>query len=71
MVLMPGSVLVVDDDDGIRTSLRLALEDHGYKVLEAPDGETALDRMRTEPPDVVVLDLMLPGMDGLCAPSAQ
>ena len=64
MVVMPGSVLVVDDDDGIRTSLRLALEDHGYKVLEAPDGETALDRMRTEPPDVVVLDLMLPGMDG-------
>jgi DNA-binding response OmpR family regulator len=61
---MAASVLIVDDDDGIRASLRLALEDQGYSVVEAPDGETALDRVRTATPDVVVLDLMLPGMDG-------
>lgn len=57
-------MLIVDDDDGIRTSLRLALEDQGYTVREAADGETALERVRDAEPDVVVLDLMLPGMDG-------
>jgi DNA-binding response OmpR family regulator len=61
---MPDSVLIVDDDDGIRTSLRIALEDQGYRVTEAPDGETALARLRDSAPDLVVLDLMLPGMDG-------
>jgi DNA-binding response OmpR family regulator len=58
------SVLVVDDDPGIRTSLRLALEDEHYTVFEAGTGEHALDLVRDEPPDVVLLDLMLPGMDG-------
>ena len=61
---MPDSVLIVDDDDGIRTTLRIALEDRGYRVSEAPDGETALTRLRESTPDLVVLDLMLPGMDG-------
>jgi DNA-binding response OmpR family regulator len=56
--------LIVDDDDGIRTSLRLALEDNGYAVAEAADGESALGQVKTHPPDVVILDLMLPGMDG-------
>jgi DNA-binding response OmpR family regulator len=57
-------VLIVDDDDGIRTSLRLALEDNGYEVREATDGEAALGEVREHVPDVVILDLMLPGMDG-------
>ncbi len=61
---MPDSVLIVDDDDGIRVSLRIGLEDRGYQVSEAPDGETALACLRDAAPDVVVLDLMLPGMDG-------
>jgi two-component system response regulator MtrA len=64
MATVAGSVLIVDDDDGIRTSLRLALEDHGYRVREAPDGESALGAIKTQAPDVVILDLMLPGMDG-------
>jgi len=64
MAGMAASVLIVDDDDGIRASLRMALEDQGYRVDEAPDGETALDRVRSGAPDVVLLDLMLPGMDG-------
>ena len=64
MAGMSGSVLIVDDDDGIRTSLRLALEDHNYSVREAADGETALDEVRRQSPDVVILDLMLPGIDG-------
>ena len=64
MSTMASSVLIVDDDDGIRTSLRLALEDQGYSVGEATDGEAALEQVRSTPPDVVILDLMLPGMDG-------
>ena len=58
------TVLVVDDDTGIRTSLRLALEDQNYQVLEAATGEEGLDKVLAERPDVVLLDLMLPGIDG-------
>jgi len=57
-------VLVVDDDPNIRTSLRFALEDEGYDVVEAPSGEAALERMAEQPADLVLLDLMLPGIDG-------
>jgi DNA-binding response OmpR family regulator len=64
MSVVAGSVLIVDDDDGIRASLRLALEDNGYLVFEAPDGEAALDEAKGRSPDVIILDLMLPGMDG-------
>jgi len=58
------AVLIVEDDDRIRSSVRLALEDHGYRVLEATDGEAALELLQRDVPDVVLLDLMLPGMDG-------
>ncbi len=61
---MATRVLVVDDDPNIRTSLRFALEDEGYDVVEAPTGEDALERMAEQPADLVLLDLMLPGMDG-------
>jgi DNA-binding response OmpR family regulator len=58
------AVLIIEDDDRIRSSLRLALEDQGYRVIEAGDGETALENLRHDVPDVVLLDLMLPGLDG-------
>lgn len=61
---MADAVLIVEDDDRIRASLRLALEDNGYRPIEAADGETALELMDEGPPDVVLLDLMLPGIDG-------
>jgi DNA-binding response OmpR family regulator len=64
MSAVADSVLVVDDDDRIRASLRLALEDNGYRVVDAGDGETALDVISREVPDIVLLDLMLPGIDG-------
>ncbi len=58
-------VLVVDDDTDIRGTLRVALEDAGYTVHEAPDGLSAMDLLLTSPsPLVVLLDLMMPRMTG-------
>ncbi len=61
---MTSRILLVEDDQRIRTSLRLALEDEGYVVDETPTAEEALDQFDKRPADIVVLDLMLPGMDG-------
>ncbi|MDO8490424.1 MAG: response regulator transcription factor [Dehalococcoidia bacterium] len=64
---MPGrktSILVVDDDHGMRRLLRRSLELAGYDVVEAADGPTALDSARAKAPDLVLLDVMMPGMDG-------
>jgi DNA-binding response OmpR family regulator len=58
------SLLLVDDEPRIRRVLRLALEDEGYQVAEAANGYDALAVLRREPPDVVLLDLMLPDRDG-------
>jgi DNA-binding response OmpR family regulator len=58
------SLLLVDDEPRIRRVLRLALEDEGYQVAEAANGYDALTALRREPPDVVLLDLMLPDRDG-------
>jgi DNA-binding response OmpR family regulator len=58
-------VLVVDDEPHIRTVLRGYLEAEGFAVTEAADGEVALAALRGEPPDLVLLDVMLPGIDGL------
>jgi DNA-binding response OmpR family regulator len=55
---------MVEDDARIRASLRLALEDEGYEVDEAGAGEDALERFAEQPSDVVLIDLMLPGIDG-------
>ncbi|MGH4024477.1 MAG: response regulator transcription factor [Pseudonocardiaceae bacterium] len=60
-----GRVLVVDDDLTIRDVVRRYLERDGHQVTVAGDGETALALAGTEEPDLVVLDLMLPGIDGL------
>lgn len=58
-------VLVVDDEATIREVLRRYLEREGFEVTEAADGEEALAAVESGPPDLVVLDLMLPGLDGL------
>jgi DNA-binding response OmpR family regulator len=58
-------VLVVDDEPHIRTVLRGYLEAGGFQVSEASDGESALASMRADAPDLVLLDIMLPGIDGL------
>ncbi len=61
----PGRVLVADDDRAIRDSLARALTLEGYDVTTAADGAKALDLVRATDPDVVVLDLSMPSIDGL------
>ncbi len=61
---MKGRILVVEDDPSILRGLQLNLGMEGYTVRSAMEGETGLHLARTERPDLVVLDVMLPGMDG-------
>ncbi|MEZ5378993.1 MAG: response regulator transcription factor [Acidimicrobiales bacterium] len=57
-------ILTVEDDDRIRQAVKLALEDEGWSVDEADTGERALDAFAANTADVVLIDIMLPGMDG-------
>ncbi len=59
------TILVVDDEEDIRSSVAELLSGVGYRVETASDGADALRRMRARRPDLVLLDLMMPGMDGL------
>jgi DNA-binding response OmpR family regulator len=58
-------ILIVDDDASIRAMLAFVFDDAGYTVVEAADGHEALEALRTEPPALMVLDLMMPGVDGV------
>ena len=60
-----GRILIVDDEAGIRSTLRQILEDEGYLVDEAETGEDALPLAAGGDHDVILLDVWLPGMDGL------
>lgn len=62
---MSKTILIVDDEDGIRYSLRGILEDEGFRITEADTGEKALEALTDDQPDLVFLDIWLPGMDGL------
>ncbi len=57
-------ILAVEDDERIRTAVKLALEDEGWTVAEAANGEDALAAFQQEPADVVLIDIMLPDIDG-------
>ncbi|MGQ0617414.1 MAG: response regulator transcription factor, partial [Acidimicrobiia bacterium] len=57
-------ILTVEDDERIRTAVKMALEDEGWVVEEADTGELALDAFHRHPADVVLIDIMLPGIDG-------
>ena len=59
-----GRVLVVDDEPDVLLLCRLNLQQRGHELLEAADGSTALEIARDRHPDVIVLDLMLPGISG-------
>ncbi len=62
---MPQSILVVDDESTVREVIRRYLERDGFVVREAATGRSALAEIQSNPPDLVVLDLMLPGIDGV------
>jgi len=62
---MTKTIMIVDDEPSIRTSLEGVLEDEGYKVLCASDGKEALKSMEEEMPDLILLDIWMPGIDGI------
>jgi len=58
-------VIIVEDEQTLINNLAAKLQDEGFKVVTAMDGEDGLDKIRTEQPDLIVLDIMLPRLDGL------
>ena len=64
MSAAPLRVLVIDDEPPIRKLLRVGLSAHGYQIMEASSGKMALELLREQPPDLIILDLGLPDMQG-------
>ncbi|MDQ4125114.1 MAG: response regulator, partial [Actinomycetota bacterium] len=62
---MPQTILVIEDEETIAAAVAARLEKEGFDVVVASDGLDGIERFRKDTPDLVVLDLMLPGMDGL------
>ena len=61
---MPEKILVVDDDPDMRDALTIILESKGYQIVTAQDGVEALANLKAEKPDLMMLDLLMPKMDG-------
>lgn len=61
---MPYNILIVEDDKFLRELISQKLIKEGYNILQAVDGEEGLDKIKKEKPDLVLLDLILPGIDG-------
>jgi CheY-like chemotaxis protein len=60
----PATILVCDDEAVLRALVRASLDDHGYAIVEARDGDQALELARAERPDLIVIDMMMPGRSG-------
>lgn len=58
-------LLIADDEDGVRSLVRITLETDGFEILEARDGDEALAMAREEKPDLMFLDVMMPGVSGV------
>jgi two-component system response regulator MtrA len=65
MTAAVATILLVEDDASTREAVTMALQGHGHRVVTAADGDQALERWRQSRPDLVLLDVMLPGLDGL------
>lgn len=61
---MPGYILVVDDEDAVRSVIAEALRLDGFEVREAQSGQEALEQVILDPPDLLVVDVLMPEMDG-------
>src|SRR5438552_17460315 len=59
------TIALVDDDRNILTSVSIALEAEGYRIMTYTDGASALDGFKTSPPDLAILDIKMPRMDGM------
>ena len=64
-LLLQKTILVVDDEDDVRDSVREVLSDEGYRVVDTADGTRVLDMIRTERPELVLLDIWMPQVDGI------
>ena len=64
MVANSSLILIVDDEPHMRNVLRRILKKEGYKAITAPDGESALRLTKEKNPDAILLDIMMPGLDG-------
>jgi len=71
MVDKNSKILIIDDDESIRKVLTLTLQDVGYQVLTAADGEGGLKIFADERPDITLTDLRMPGMDGIAVLKGQ
>jgi len=58
-------ILLVDDEDGIQMLYREELQDEGYEIISAYNGEEGLEKVKSESPDLVILDIQMPGMNGI------
>lgn len=67
---MSGTILVVEDYDDVRSLMKLLLESYGYQVTEAIDGIEAIECIREPFPDLILMDISMPRMDGLAATKA-
>jgi len=65
--MITGKILIVDDEESVRTMLQVVLVREGYEVVEADNGRTALEMARREQPDAVLMDVRMPVMDGMSA----
>ncbi|GAI54383.1 unnamed protein product, partial [marine sediment metagenome] len=63
--MYPGKILLVDDESHVLELLSVAMEDEGYRILTANNGRKALDQLKKEEPQVVLLDIRMPDLDGV------
>jgi len=65
VIQRPWKLLLIDDDPGIRKVMTISLEDAGYTVWTAPDGESGIRAFEEKSPDIVITDIRMPGMNGI------